>query len=202
MKNKKRILIIVFVVILFLLVLLLAFFAGKAAGKKYGDVTLGSANEESTQEENADNAQPAVSASAPPEEITDTETTPVPQEDKPQVTETPQATQVPQATEQPVPNGALEAKPTEEPTTGNVGEEVTEEHNYGEETIFTLYAHLAEIDVVQGQEVIQGTIIGTQGGDPLRDKNPGSSTGTHLHFEIRLENKSTIDPAPYLFTAI
>lgn len=127
MKNKKRILIIAFIVILFLLVLLLAFFAGKAAGKKYGDVTLGSANEESSQEENADNAQPAVSASAPPEEITDTETTPVPQEDKPQVTETPQVTQVPQATEQPVPNGALEAKPTEEPTTGNVGEEVTEE---------------------------------------------------------------------------
>lgn len=125
MKNKKRILIIAFVVILFLLVLLLAFFAGKATGKKYGDVTLGSANEESSQEENADNTQPA--ASAPPEEITDTETTPVPQEDKPQVTETPQATQVPQATEQPVPNSSLEAKPTEEPTTGNVGEEVTEE---------------------------------------------------------------------------
>lgn len=83
---------------------------------------------------------------------------------------------------------------------GSYGNCVKIEHNYGEETIFTLYAHLAEIDVVQGQEVIQGTIIGTQGGDPLRDKNPGSSTGTHLHFEIRKSSGGDfVDPALYLF---
>ena len=33
-------------------------------------------------------------------------------------------------------------------------------------TYYTFYAHLARIDVVEGQEVEQGTIIGIQGGDP------------------------------------
>lgn len=59
------------------------------------------------------------------------------------------------------------------------------EHKYKEETIYSLYAHLAEIKVYQGQTVTQGNIIGTQGGDPNRDNNAGTSTGSHLHFEIR-----------------
>ena len=37
---------------------------------------------------------------------------------------------------------------------------------------YTLYAHLARIDVIEGQEVLQGNVIGTQGGDPKRDPNP------------------------------
>ena len=45
-------------------------------------------------------------------------------------------------------------------------------HLYKDETIYTLYAHLAEIKVYEGQEVKQGNIIATQGGDPNRDKNP------------------------------
>ena len=59
------------------------------------------------------------------------------------------------------------------------------EHQLEGETIYTLYGHLARIDVVEGQEVKQGNVIGIQGGDPTKDPNPGYSTGTHLHFEIR-----------------
>lgn len=59
---------------------------------------------------------------------------------------------------------------------------------------YTFYAHMRDdsICVKNGQIVTEGQIIGTQG-------STGNSTGDHLHFEIRLEDKSTIDPAPYLF---
>lgn len=49
------------------------------------------------------------------------------------------------------------------------------------------------IVVNKGQLVKEGQILGTQG-------STGNSTGDHVHFEIRLEDKSTIDPAPYLFS--
>lgn len=65
---------------------------------------------------------------------------------------------------------------------------------------FTFYAHLARIDVIEGQEVQQGTVVGIQGGDPNRDPNPGYSTGTHLHFEIRMSQSGDfINPREYLF---
>lgn len=68
---------------------------------------------------------------------------------------------------------------------GGYGNCVKIEHTYKDETIYTLYAHLAEIKVYNGQDVKQGNVIATQGGDPELDSNPGSSTGSHLHFEIR-----------------
>lgn len=37
---------------------------------------------------------------------------------------------------------------------------------------YTFYAHLARIDVMEGQEIQQGTVVGIQGGDPNRDPNP------------------------------
>lgn len=37
---------------------------------------------------------------------------------------------------------------------------------------YTFYAHLARIDVLEGQEIQQGTVVGIQGGDPNRDPNP------------------------------
>lgn len=62
---------------------------------------------------------------------------------------------------------------------------------------YTFYAHMRNnsICVEKGQTIVEGQILGVQG-------TTGNSTGDHLHFEIRLENKSTIDPAPYLFTRI
>jgi murein DD-endopeptidase MepM/ murein hydrolase activator NlpD len=42
----------------------------------------------------------------------------------------------------------------------------------------TLYGHLASVDVVDGQYVIAGEVIGAVG-------SSGNSTGPHLHFEVR-----------------
>ena len=121
---------IAFAVILLLLVLLLAFFAGKAAGKKYGDATLGSANVESSQPESTDNpTKPeTVDPSAPTQE--NTEVTPAPTENKPQATEVPQAMETPQATEQPGPSDTLEEQPTKEPSTGTGEQEATEDGEF------------------------------------------------------------------------
>lgn len=65
-------------------------------------------------------------------------------------------------------------------------------------TFYTFYAHMRDnsLQITKGQQVVTGQIIGTQG-------STGNSTGDHLHFEIRKSsgtNKTTIDPAPYLFT--
>lgn len=65
---------------------------------------------------------------------------------------------------------------------------------------YTLYAHLARIDALLEQEVQQGNVIGIQGGDPDKDPNPGYSTGSHLHFEIRMsKNGDFKNPRGYLF---
>ena len=53
-----------------------------------------------------------------------------------------------------------------------------------------LYAHLSEAQVVPGQWLAAGDPIGQAG-------CTGSCTGTHLHFELRLDGVP-IDPAPYL----
>jgi murein DD-endopeptidase MepM/ murein hydrolase activator NlpD len=53
-----------------------------------------------------------------------------------------------------------------------------------------LYAHLSRSHVVPGQWLPAGESIGEAG-------CTGSCTGTHLHFELRL-NGVPIDPAPFL----
>jgi murein DD-endopeptidase MepM/ murein hydrolase activator NlpD len=53
-----------------------------------------------------------------------------------------------------------------------------------------LYAHLAQASVVPGQWLAAGDPVGVAG-------CTGSCTGTHLHFELRL-NGVPVDPFPYL----
>ena len=53
-----------------------------------------------------------------------------------------------------------------------------------------LYAHLSASHVVPGQWLAEGEPIGLAG-------CTGSCTGTHLHFELRLDGVP-VDPAPYL----
>ncbi len=54
----------------------------------------------------------------------------------------------------------------------------------------TLYAHCSKIAVAPGQRVSKGQVIAYVG-------NTGKSTGPHLHFEVRLNNKR-VDPMKYL----
>jgi len=54
----------------------------------------------------------------------------------------------------------------------------------------TLYGHLSTALVKPGQLVVQGQPIGLEG-------SSGNSTGAHLHFELRI-NQKPVNPAPYL----
>lgn len=56
------------------------------------------------------------------------------------------------------------------------GKHVIVDHGHG---ITSIYGHLSEIRATPGQEVKPGDIIGLEG-------STGTSTGPHLHFEIRV----------------
>ena len=72
-------------------------------------------------------------------------------------------------------------------------------HVVNGEIIYSFYAHLSKINVKVGQKVIQGEIIGLEGGAST-DPNPGTSTGHHLHFELRKDTGSgnSLDPNDYI----
>lgn len=71
--------------------------------------------------------------------------------------------------------------------TDGYGLRVEIDHGNG---LVTLYAHLSETNVVPGQRVRRGEVIAKSG-------NTGSSTGPHLHYEVR-QNGKAIDPWPLL----
>ena len=72
-------------------------------------------------------------------------------------------------------------------TTVGYGNYVIVAHGDG---YFTLYAHLADVQVIDGQHVVRGQIVGHEGAT-------GLATGPHLHFELRY-NGAVVDPMSYL----
>ncbi len=67
------------------------------------------------------------------------------------------------------------------------GNAVVINHGFG---LQTLYGHMTKVNVVKGQEVKAGDVIGFIG-------STGRSTGSHLHYEVRRFGDD-IDPVPFL----
>ena len=64
------------------------------------------------------------------------------------------------------------------------------QHEFG---IETRYAHMSKIRVNVGDRVSRGDRIGDMG-------NTGRSTGTHLHYEVRIGGKA-VNPMTYIKAA-
>jgi len=77
-------------------------------------------------------------------------------------------------------------------TSGNFGKRIMIYHGTDENgtTYVTVYAHLSEFKVEVGEKVSQGDLIGLMG-------NTGVSTGTHLHYEVRI-NGTPVNPKYFL----
>ena len=72
-------------------------------------------------------------------------------------------------------------------TEGSFGKVVRVQHEFG---IVTTYAHLARITVRLGDYIGENHVIGKMG-------NTGRSAGAHLHYEVRVNDKS-IDPVKFM----
>jgi murein DD-endopeptidase MepM/ murein hydrolase activator NlpD len=72
-------------------------------------------------------------------------------------------------------------------TEGSFGKVVRVEHDFG---IVTTYAHLARITVRLGDYIGENHVIGKMG-------NTGRSAGAHLHYEVRINDKS-VDPVKFM----
>lgn len=68
--------------------------------------------------------------------------------------------------------------------------------NHGN-SLSTVYGHLSRIDVTQGDMVARGQEVGLSGGTPGTPGAGEYSTGSHLHFEVRV-NGTSVDPEDYL----
>jgi murein DD-endopeptidase MepM/ murein hydrolase activator NlpD len=73
---------------------------------------------------------------------------------------------------------------------GGYGNMIELEHGKG---IQTRYGHLSSISVTPGTRIKRGQLIGLMG-------STGRSTGTHLHYEVRIDGKA-VNPMPFLQTA-
>lgn len=84
-------------------------------------------------------------------------------------------------------HATAEARVTRAAFASGYGNLVVLDHGGG---IETRYGHLSRITVTVGQLVHRGDVIGRVG-------STGRSTGSHLHYEIRLSSQA-IDPLPFL----
>jgi len=77
-------------------------------------------------------------------------------------------------------------------SSGNLGKKIMIYHGTDENgtKYVTIYAHLSQFKVSVGEKISQGDLIGLMG-------NTGLSTGTHLHYEVRL-NGTPVNPRMFL----
>jgi len=77
-------------------------------------------------------------------------------------------------------------------SSGNMGKRIMIYHGTDENgnTYVTVYAHLSQFKVSAGEKVSQGDLIGLMG-------NTGLSTGSHLHYEVRV-NGIKVNPRYFL----
>ncbi len=89
---------------------------------------------------------------------------------------------------------------------------ITIYHNVNGKKFFTRYLHLSAIHAIPDSIVKKGDVIASEGGEPKKEEGkpydyyPGTSTGHHLHFEVRegstygsavpVDPKLYIDPIP------
>lgn len=88
---------------------------------------------------------------------------------------------------------SLGGKVTHRDNPGGYGWYIEMHHSSG---IVTRYAHLSQRIAANGSSVPKGALIGLVGGVP-NEPGAGSSTGAHLHFEIRI-NGRVEDPLHYI----
>lgn len=70
---------------------------------------------------------------------------------------------------------------------GGYGNFIEIDHGRG---IVTRYGHLSKVDVREGERVTRGEIIGKMG-------STGRSTGSHLHYEVRIDDRP-VNPIPFM----
>jgi murein DD-endopeptidase MepM/ murein hydrolase activator NlpD len=70
---------------------------------------------------------------------------------------------------------------------GGYGNLVEIDHGQG---IQTRYGHLSRLIAQPGQQVHRGDLIGLMG-------STGRSTGSHLHYEVRIDGRA-VNPIPFL----
>jgi len=77
-------------------------------------------------------------------------------------------------------------------SSGNMGKRIMIYHGTDKNgnTYVTVYAHLSQFKVSVGEKVSQGDLVGLMG-------NTGISTGTHLHYEVRV-NGIKVNPRYFL----